>query len=136
MTLGALIHEFNWSATDYDQLAQGALAGHVIECGCQATGGNFSGFRGIANPGQPLGFPLAEVASDGSSVITKHDGTEAWGSTTKMPWRDATGCRSLSMPRPSFRSGPAQPADKNVNVSANERSDKGVRIVFCSLKED
>jgi hypothetical protein len=51
------------------------VAGHVLECGCQATGGNFSGFRSIPNPAQPLGFPLAELAADGSSVITKHDGT-------------------------------------------------------------
>jgi hypothetical protein len=47
----------------------------VLECGCQATGGNFSGFQMLKNPAQPLGFPLAEVAADGSSVITKHDGT-------------------------------------------------------------
>ena len=51
------------------------VAGHVLECGCQATGGNFSGFALIENPAQPLGFPLAEIAADGSSVITKHAGT-------------------------------------------------------------
>jgi hypothetical protein len=51
------------------------IAGHVLECGAQATGGNFSGFYLMPGSAQPLGFPLAEVAEDGSSVITKHDGT-------------------------------------------------------------
>ena len=64
-----------WSPTAYDELAGAVVAGHVLECGCQATGGNFSGFRSIENPAQPLGFPLAEVAADGSSVISKHPGT-------------------------------------------------------------
>jgi hypothetical protein len=64
-----------WSATAYDALAGATVAGHVLECGCQATGGNFSGFRSIENPAQPLGFPLAEIAADGSSVITKYAST-------------------------------------------------------------
>jgi Acyclic terpene utilisation family protein AtuA len=64
-----------WSPTAYDELAGAVVAGHVLECGCQATGGNFSGFAAIENPGQPLGFPVAEVDADGSSVITKHGGT-------------------------------------------------------------
>jgi hypothetical protein len=68
-----------WNDTAYDALAGAVVTGHVLECGCQATGGNYSGFRSAVsrgtNPAQPLGFPLAEVAGDGSSVITKHDGT-------------------------------------------------------------
>src|SRR6476469_9645333 len=64
-----------WEPTAYDALAGAVVAGHVLECGCQATGGNFSDFRSIPHPTQPMGFPLAEVAEDGSSVITKHDGT-------------------------------------------------------------
>jgi hypothetical protein len=64
-----------WSPTAYDELAGATIAGHVLECGCQATGGNFSGFASIENPAQPLGFPLAEIEADGSSTITKHDGT-------------------------------------------------------------
>jgi hypothetical protein len=64
-----------WSPTACDELAGAVVAGHVLECGCQATGGNFSGFRGIENPAQPLGFPIAEIAADGSSVVTKHPGT-------------------------------------------------------------
>ena len=51
------------------------VAGHVIECGTQATGGNYSWFEEIPDPTRPLGFPIAEVAADGSSVITKHAGT-------------------------------------------------------------
>jgi Acyclic terpene utilisation family protein AtuA len=64
-----------WSPTSYDELAAAVVAGHVLECGCQATGGNFSGFAMVPNPAQPLGFPLAEIDADGSSVITKHEGT-------------------------------------------------------------
>ena len=59
---------------NYDALAGAVAAGHVIECGPQATGGNFSGFRTIADLEQP-GFPIAEIAADGSSVITKNPGT-------------------------------------------------------------
>jgi Acyclic terpene utilisation family protein AtuA len=65
---------WNWAADDYDALASAVAAGHVIECGPQATGGNFSGFRTVADLVQP-GFPIAEVDCDGSSVITKNAGT-------------------------------------------------------------
>ncbi|HTA03460.1 MAG TPA: acyclic terpene utilization AtuA family protein [Streptosporangiaceae bacterium] len=63
-----------WQRDDFDALAGGVLAGHVIECGPQATGGNYSFIDEIANRRYP-GFPIAEVAADGSSVITKHPGT-------------------------------------------------------------
>ena len=63
-----------WSRTDWDALAGAVAAGHVIECGTQATGGNYSFFTEV--PGmERTGFPFAEVAADGSSVIGKHDGT-------------------------------------------------------------
>jgi hypothetical protein len=63
-----------WSRDDWDALAGGVVAGHVIECGTQATGGNYSFFTQV--PGMTrVGFPWAEVAADGSSVIGKHDGT-------------------------------------------------------------
>lgn len=63
-----------WGRADWDQLAGAVVAGHVIECGAQATGGNYSFFREV--PGMArVGFPWAEVAADGSSVIGKHDGT-------------------------------------------------------------
>jgi Acyclic terpene utilisation family protein AtuA len=63
-----------WQPTDFDQLAGAVAAGHVIECGPQATGGNYS-FPQEITAGGPLGYPIAEVAADGSSVITKHPGT-------------------------------------------------------------
>jgi hypothetical protein len=63
-----------WSRTDFDALAGAVVAGHVIECGAQATGGNYSFFREV--PGMTrVGFPWAEVAADGSSVVGKHEGT-------------------------------------------------------------
>ena len=63
-----------WSRTDWDALAGGVAAGHVIECSSQATGGNYSFFQEISNRTR-VGFPWAEIAADGSSVIGKHDGT-------------------------------------------------------------
>jgi acyclic terpene utilization AtuA family protein len=77
VTVGPAAAHFGWSRTDYHQLAGAVVAGHVIECGIQATGGNFSFFTEIpAIPGLiHAGFPLAEIHTDGSSVITKHAGT-------------------------------------------------------------
>jgi hypothetical protein len=64
---------FGWARTDWDQLAGAIVAGHVIECGGQATGGNYSFFTEV--PGiERVGFPIAELAADGSCVITKHPG--------------------------------------------------------------
>ncbi len=62
-----------WAREDYDQIAGAIVAGHVIECGAQATGGNYSFFQEVPGLEYP-GYPLAEIASDGSSVITKHEG--------------------------------------------------------------
>lgn len=72
--VGPAAHHFGWTRTDYDALAGAVVAGHVIECGTQATGGNYAFFTEIPDMGRP-GFPIAEIESDGSSVITKHDGT-------------------------------------------------------------
>ncbi len=74
VVVGPAIAEFGWGRDDYDQLAGAVVAGHVIECGTQATGGNFSGF-GEVDMTKPLGFPIAEISEDGSVVITKHEGT-------------------------------------------------------------
>lgn len=71
---GAAAWWHGWEVDDWDALAGAVAAGHVIECGAQATGGNFSFFTELARPVRP-GFPIAEVAADGSSVITKHPGT-------------------------------------------------------------
>ncbi len=67
-------HHFGWGRDDFDQLAGATVAGHVIECGAQACGGNFAFFTEIPDLTHP-GFPIAEINEDGSSVITKHDGT-------------------------------------------------------------
>ncbi|ODR01517.1 exopolyphosphatase [Mycobacterium intermedium] len=72
--VGSAAAHFGWGRTDYNQLAGAVVAGHVIECGVQATGGNYSFFTEIPDLLHP-GFPLAEVNEDGSSVITKHPGT-------------------------------------------------------------
>ena len=74
VVVGPAIAHHGWVRDDIDALAGAVVAGHVIECGTQATGGNFSGFTDI-DMSTPLGFPIAEVAADGSCVITKHDGT-------------------------------------------------------------
>jgi Acyclic terpene utilisation family protein AtuA len=74
VTLGACIHAFGWGRDDLDQLAMGSLAGHILECGPQATGGNFTDWEqvtGMAN----MGYPIAEIAPDGSFVCTKPDNT-------------------------------------------------------------
>lgn len=75
LVVGPAVAHFGWDPTAYDELAGAVVAGHIIECGAQATGGNFSGFRSLPRTSQPLGFPIAEVAADGSVVITKHEGT-------------------------------------------------------------
>jgi hypothetical protein len=72
--VGPAAAHFGWGRTDYDALAGAVAAGHVIECGAQATGGNYAFFTEVAELTHP-GFPLAEIHPDGSSVITKHPGT-------------------------------------------------------------
>ena len=74
LVVGPAAWWWGWHPADYDALAGAVAAGHVIECGPQATGGNFSGFRSIADLTEP-GFPIAEIAADGSAVITKNPGT-------------------------------------------------------------
>ncbi|MGW5729336.1 acyclic terpene utilization AtuA family protein [Nocardia beijingensis] len=72
--VGPAAAHFGWGRTDYDRLAGAVVAGHVIECGTQATGGNYAFFTELADLGRP-GFPIAEIRADGGSVITKHAGT-------------------------------------------------------------
>lgn len=74
LTVGPAAARFGWDRTDYDRLAGATAAGHVIECGAQATGGNLAGGLEALRAGLP-GFPIAELAGDGTAVITKHPGT-------------------------------------------------------------
>ncbi|MHB1502460.1 MAG: acyclic terpene utilization AtuA family protein [Acidimicrobiales bacterium] len=74
VVVGPAAWHYGWSRTDWDRLAGAVVAGHVIECGAQATGGNYSFFEEVPGLEHP-GFPIAEVHPDGSAVITKHPGT-------------------------------------------------------------
>ncbi|MEM1050454.1 MAG: acyclic terpene utilization AtuA family protein [Pseudomonadota bacterium] len=75
VTLGACIHAFDWAMDDWDKLAAASLAGHIIECGPQATGGNFTDWEDVADTLDVIGYPIAEIASDGGCTITKPEGT-------------------------------------------------------------
>ena len=75
LTLGPIFHEFGWSPDDWDKVAAGTVAGHIIECGAQASGGNLlKGWRSVKGLADP-GFPIVEAAADGSFVVTKHPHT-------------------------------------------------------------
>ncbi|MGD6744095.1 acyclic terpene utilization AtuA family protein [Streptomyces sp. BH106] len=75
LVTGPAAWHFGWAGSDYDRLAGAVVAGHVLECGTQATGGNYSRFADRAHQLTHPGFPLAEIHEDGSAVITKHPGT-------------------------------------------------------------
>ena len=95
VVVGPAAAHFGWGPADYDQIAGAVVAGHVIECGAQATGGNYSFFTEVPDLGH-AGFPLAEVYSDGSSVITKHPGTGGQvsiGTVTAQLLYEITGAR-------------------------------------------
>ncbi len=75
LTLGPAAWKFGWARDDWDRLAAGVVAGHIIECGAQCTGGNYAFFDEVPSLIHP-GFPIAEMYPDGSFVITKHEGTD------------------------------------------------------------
>jgi len=74
LTLGPMIHEFGWSFDDYDKMASGTVAGHIIECGAQSSGGNFTDWKRIPNMAH-IGFPIIEAKPDGTFYVTKHENT-------------------------------------------------------------
>ncbi len=74
LVLGPMIHEFGWSPQDYHLLAAGTVAGHIVECGAQCTGANYTNWREIDNFAL-IGYPVLEVYRNGEFVVTKHEGT-------------------------------------------------------------
>jgi hypothetical protein len=74
LVLGPLIHEFGWGRAEWNRLAAGTVAGHIVECGAQCTGGNFTRWWEIEGWDR-IGYPIVEAEPDGVFVVTKHDGT-------------------------------------------------------------
>jgi len=74
LTLAPMVHEFGWSWDDWDRLASGTVAGHILECGAQASGGNFTDWQDVPDLAN-VGFPIAEAYPDGTFVVTKHEGS-------------------------------------------------------------
>lgn len=78
LTLAPIIHEFGWAADDWNRLAAGTIAGHIIECGAQCSGGNCQyEWRSVPSLAE-VGFPIVEASPDGSFVVTKHERTGGW----------------------------------------------------------
>jgi acyclic terpene utilization AtuA family protein len=78
LTLAPMMHEFGWAADDWNKLAAGTIAGHIIECGAQCSGGNCQfDWRHVPDLAN-VGFPIAEASADATFVITKHEGTGGW----------------------------------------------------------
>ncbi|MEO1596050.1 MAG: acyclic terpene utilization AtuA family protein [Pseudomonadota bacterium] len=71
VTLAACVHAFGWSADEYDRLAAGSVAGHILECGPQATGGNFTDWERVADSLHDIGYPIADIDADGDMIIRK-----------------------------------------------------------------
>lgn len=74
VTLAPMIHHFGWADNDWDKMASGVIAGHIIECGAQTTGGNFTDWESVPDF-RNIGYPIIEAHQDGTFVVTKHPGT-------------------------------------------------------------
>ena len=74
LVIGPLIHEFGWTKEDYDKIAAGTVAGHIVECGAQCTGGNYTDWREVPDMAR-IGYPIIEASDDGTFVVTKHEKT-------------------------------------------------------------
>lgn len=74
LTLAPMIHEFDWSFDDYDKMSAGTIAGHIIECGAQVSGGNFTDWEKV-DDFVDIGFPIIEAQPNGNFYVTKHEGT-------------------------------------------------------------
>jgi hypothetical protein len=80
LVVAPLVHEFGWALDDYDKIAAATVAGHILECGVQCSGGNFDGWREVPDLAR-IGYPICEAYPDGSFVVTKHEGTGGLVST-------------------------------------------------------
>ena len=80
LTLAPMIHEFGWDREDWDRMAAGTVAGHILECGAQSSGGNFTDWDRVPDLAD-VGFPIVEARPDGTFTVTKHDGTGGLVST-------------------------------------------------------
>lgn len=74
ITLAPMIARFGWAVDDWDRLASGIIAGHILECGAQSTGGNYTDWHEVGSFDN-IGYPIVEMHADGSFIVTKHDGT-------------------------------------------------------------
>ena len=74
LTLAPMIYEFDWDTSDYDKMSAGTIAGHIIECGGQVSGGNFTDWETVEDLVN-IGFPIIEARPDGTFHVTKHEGT-------------------------------------------------------------
>jgi len=74
LVVGPLVHELGWTPSDHALLAAGTVAGHIVECGAQCTGGNYTDWRSVPDLAM-VGYPIIEASPDGGIVVTKHDGT-------------------------------------------------------------
>jgi len=83
LTLAPMIHEFGWAEDDWDRMAAGTVAGHILECGAQSSGGNFTDWETVPNMAE-IGFPIVEARPDGTFTVTKHAGTGGLVSTATV----------------------------------------------------
>ncbi len=98
VVVGPAAWKFGWARDDWDQLAGAVVAGHIVECGAQACGGNYSFFKEVGSLKRP-GFPIAEMHPDGSFVVTKHEGTDgevSIGSVTAQLLYEIQGTRYMN----------------------------------------
>jgi hypothetical protein len=116
------MHEFGWGASDHDLLAAGSLVGHIIECGCQATGGLFTDWEAVPDWAN-IGYPIAECRGDGTFRITKPAGTGGL---------IARGAVAEQLLYEIGDPGAYLPARRRLRLSARSRSSRTASTTFAS----